>query len=272
MRAAHPGSPIAAVSDPEHPVARLVWLGHATVLLDIDGVRVITDPVLGRRVGPLVRIGPAVDNAALGSIDAVLLSHLHADHADVASLRRLDEATLIAPPGAGEWLRGKRLTGVRELSPAGKVRLGRLTVEATPAEHDGKRAPLGPVADPVGFLIHGSTSVYFAGDTDLFAEMSALRGRVDVALLPVSGWGPTLGPGHLDPERAARAAEMIAPAVAIPIHWGTFTLPRPARRPADPAAPAAAFAELCRRFARGVEVRVLAPGEGMSLPPGQPSP
>lgn len=260
------------MSGSEHAAATVRWLGHATVLLEIDGVRVITDPVLGRRVGPLVRIGAPVDEAALGTLDAVLLSHLHADHADVSSLRRLRGATLIAPSGAAGWLHGKRMGDVRELRPGELMRIGALTIEATPAEHEGKRAPLGPVADTVGFLIHGSTSVYFAGDTDLFPEMSRLRGRVDVALLPVSGWGPTLGPGHLDPERAARAAAIIAPAVAIPIHWGTFTLPRPAPRPADPAGPATAFATLCRRSAPSVEVRVLAPGQVTSVSGRRSSP
>ncbi len=260
------------MSGSELRAATVRWLGHATALLEIDGVRVITDPVLGRRIGPLVRIGAPPDEAALGAIDAVLLSHLHADHADVPSLRRLSGATLIAPAGAAGWLQGKRLADVRELRPGERTRVGALTIEATPAAHEGKRAPLGPVADPVGFLISGSTSVYFAGDTDLFPEMSGLHGRVDVALLPVAGWGPTLGPGHLDPKRAARAAAIIAPAVAIPIHWGTFTLPRPAPRPADPASPAIAFAELCRDSAPRVEVRVLAPGERTSISPGRPSP
>ncbi len=266
------GSAIRPVSGSEQGAATVRWLGHATALLEIDGVRVITDPVLGRRIGPLVRIGAPVDESAVGAIDAVLLSHLHADHADVPSLRRLRASTLIAPAGAADWLRGRRLTGVRELRPGGRARIGALTIEATPAAHEGKRAPLGPVADPIGFLISGSTSVYFAGDTDLFPEMSALHGRVDIALLPVSGWGPTLGPGHLNPERAAQAAEIIAPAVAIPIHWGTFTLPRPAPRPADPAAPARAFAECCRRYAPHVEVRMLAPGASTKLRLGRPSP
>jgi L-ascorbate metabolism protein UlaG (beta-lactamase superfamily) len=260
------------VRDSEHRPAAITWLGHATALLEIDGVRVITDPVLGRRVGPLVRIGPPVDDAALGAIDAVVLSHLHADHADVVSLRRVAGATLIAPAGAEGWLRGKRLAGVRELRPGEATRVGALTIAATTAEHDGKRTPLGPAAETVGYLIRGSTSVYFAGDTDLFPQMAALAGQVDAALLPVSGWGPTLGPGHLDPERAARAVEIIAPRVAIPIHWGTFTLPRPARRPADPSAPATTFAELCRRRIPGVEVRVLAPGERTEIAGQRPSP
>ena len=109
-------------------------------------------------------------------------------------------------------------------------------------------------------LIAASQPVYFAGDTDLFDAMAELRGSVALALLPVWGWGPRLGPGHLDPERAARAAAMIAPEVAIPIHWGTFAPVWPGGRLADPARPAREFERLTNRYAPSVEVRVLAPG------------
>ncbi len=243
----------------------MTWLGHATVLLEIDGVRLLTDPVLGNRAGPLVRIAGRIDRGTPGRVDTVLLSHLHADHADVPSLRRLGDVPVCAPAGSAAWLRGKRLSDVRELVPGEATTVGTLRVEATPAEHSGKRAPLGPEAAALGYLVEGSASVYFAGDTDLFDAMSELAGRVDVALLPVSGWGPTLGPGHLDPERAARAAAAIAPRVAIPIHWGTLALPRPARRAADPWLPALEFAALCNRDAPNVQVRLLAPGESTAF-------
>jgi L-ascorbate metabolism protein UlaG (beta-lactamase superfamily) len=91
--------------------------------------------------------------------------------------------------------------------------------------------------------------------------MADLRGTIDIALLPVWGWGSSLGRGHLDPVRAAKAAELIAPAVAIPIHWGTFTLRWSNRRRSDLGRPAREFAELTKRSAPAVEVRVLAPGE-----------
>ncbi len=227
----------------------------------------ITDPVLRGRVGPLVRIGAAADRTSLTGIDAVLLSHLHADHADAPSLLELGRSVpVLAPIGAGGWLRGKGVTEVREIAAGTTASVGALRVEATPAVHSGRRTPVGPTAEAVGFLVQGSTSVYFAGDTDLFDAMSELAGRVDVALLPVWGWGPSVGPGHLDPERAARAAARIAPRVAIPIHWGTFALPRPARRLADPWRPALEFAALCNRYAPRVQVRVLAPGGRTALP------
>jgi L-ascorbate metabolism protein UlaG (beta-lactamase superfamily) len=239
----------------------ITWLGHATVLLDLDGVRVLTDPVLGGHIGPLTRIAPSPRDE-LGRLDAVVLSHLHADHADVASLRRVAVAVpVIAPAGAGDWLRGRGLEDVREVRPGVETSIGPLRVRATPALHDGRRWRYGPSAEAVGYVISGSRSAYFAGDTDLYEGIEELRGCVEAALLPVSGWGRTLPPGHLDPDRAAQAAALIAPHVAIPIHWGTFALPRAVRGRGEAEAPAREFSAKCSRVAPGVEVRVLSPGE-----------
>lgn len=242
----------------------ITWLGHATVLIEMDGIRVITDPVLRDRVGPLVRIGPKVQ--PVGSVDCVLLSHLHADHADLPTLRALDcSGPVLAPFQARAWLNASGVRDVCELRPGAETSVGGLRIAATAAVHDPRRRPFGPAAEPVGYLIRGSRSVYFAGDTDLFEAMSELRRAVGVALLPVWGWGPNVGAGHLDPERAARAAALIAPEVSIPIHWGTFALPRPARRLRDPRRPALEFAEFAKRYAPNVDVRVLAPGDRITL-------
>lgn len=239
----------------------VLWVGHATVMLEIDGTRVLTDPVLRNRIGPLVRIAPPVASGELGRIDAVLLSHLHADHADLPSLRKFGrEVPVIAPQAAEAWLRRSGVPAACGLRRGEEVAIGRVSVHATRAVHDRGRRPLGPRAEPLGFLVRGSASAYFAGDTDLFDEMEELRGLVDVALLPVWGWGPRLGPGHLDPGRAARAAQLIAPRVAIPIHWGTFALGWPWRAPVDPQRPAREFAEQTRRQAPAVQVRMLPPG------------
>jgi len=243
--------------------ARITWLGHATVLIELDGVRLLTDPVLGRRIGPLVRVsGSPLDATALAPIDSVLLSHLHADHADLGSLRRL-HAPVIGPSGAGDWLRSAGIEDVREVSAGTEVSVGDVRVIATPALHDDRRRPLGRHADPVGFVARGALGVYFAGDTDLFEGMGELRGKVDVALLPVWGWGPSVGEGHLDPQRAAQAAAMIAPKLAIPIHWGTFALPWARDGGSD--RPAREFADLVSEAAPEVEVQVLAPGESAEL-------
>ncbi len=135
-----------------------------------------------------------------------------------------------------------------------------------PAVHDGRRAPYGPTAEPVGYLVNGSRRVYFAGDTDLFDGMAELSDSLDLALVPITGWGPTLGAGHLDPERAARALALLRPRMAVPIHWGTlhplglgrFMSHQLSESPHE-------FARHAARLAPGVEVRVLAPGESLAL-------
>lgn len=244
----------------------ITWLGHATTLIEIDGVRLLTDPVLRRRIGPLVRIAPAVAASDAGRIDGVVLSHLHADHTDIASLRAVagGDVPIVAPDPAAAWLRRRGLRRARDLRRGETTTFDGVRVRAVPALHDSHRVPFGPVADAIGYVVAGSRSVYFAGDTDLFDEMAELK-EIDVALLPVAGWGRTLGPGHLNPERAARAAALIGPRVAIPIHWGTLALGWPARRPADPQAPAREFAALTKQTAPSVTVRILAAGERTEL-------
>lgn len=244
----------------------VTWLGHATALVELDGLRLLTDPILRERVGPLVRLAPPA--SAGDRVDAVLLSHLHADHADVRSLRRLGRSLcIVAPRGAARWLARRGLTNVSELVPGERCAIGGVTVTATRAVHDARRWRwLGVRAQPIGFVVEGSHTCYFAGDTDFFPQMSDLTGLIDVALLPISGWGPRLGPGHLDAVRATAAAQIIAPRVVVPIHWGTFALGWPFRAPADPALAARDFARLMRAAAPQAQVLVLAPGERAQLP------
>jgi L-ascorbate metabolism protein UlaG (beta-lactamase superfamily) len=269
MRSAHGRPrfrPVCAVTPCES--LAVTWAGHSTALVELDGVRVLTDPVLRDRAGPLRRIGPLVSSQIAERIDAVLLSHLHLDHADIPSLRRLGPSTVVlAPRGAARWLSRRGVRGVEELRVGEQAGVGSLRVVATPARHDGRRRPLGVQADPIGFIVRGTQALYFAGDTDLFDEMSAFSGSVDLALLPIAGWGPRVGPGHLDPVRATRAAASIAPRVVVPIHWGTLALGWPGRRAGDPAEPARRFAALMARDLPAVEVRVLAPGERTCLSP-----
>ena len=242
--------------------ATVTWVGHATALIEIDGTRLLTDPVIRKRCGPLVRLVAPVDPADTRAIDAVLLSHLHSDHADLPSLRQLGRDVLIvAPRGAGNWLEKRGFANVRELPSFASTEIGTVTVSAVPTEHDGRRKPIGPTAESIGFVVRGTRTVYFAGDTDLFADMGEALPGIDVALLPVGGWGKGLGPGHLDPGRAAEAARAIGPRIAIPIHWGTLGLPHASRRNLPHGLAGPQFAEQVAELAPAVEVRVLAPGE-----------
>jgi L-ascorbate metabolism protein UlaG (beta-lactamase superfamily) len=211
----------------------VTWLGHSTVLLESAGVRVVADPLLRRRIGGLRRVGelPAAATALLAGprVDAVLISHLHHDHCDLPSLRRLGARQVVVPPGAGDYVAGQGIEGVVELAPGRRLQVGdAVTVTAVPAEHLGRREPWGPTALCVGHLVETATATtWLAGDTGLYDAMQALasfaaRGVVDLAMVPVWGWGPSLGPGHLDPARAADAVGRVGAGVAVPVHWGTL--------------------------------------------------
>jgi L-ascorbate metabolism protein UlaG (beta-lactamase superfamily) len=248
-------------------VDRIVYVGHATVLIELDGVRLLTDPVLGSWVGPLRRHGPRPPRDLVDRVDAVLVSHLHRDHVDLRSLRRFAGGVpLIVPAGSRRFFAARGFGEVVELAAGETHQVRQVLVTATAAEHEiGRR---GVAAEPLGFLVEGTRRLYFAGDTDLFDGMAALGEGLDLALLPVWGWGPTLGPGHMDPERAARAAAQLSPRIAVPIHWGTlYPLGLARLRPLPLAEPARQFAARAQVLAPGVEVRVLMPGAALSLPP-----
>lgn len=209
---------------------RATWWGHSTVRVELDGVAVLTDPLLRHRTGWLRRGVPLPAACRRErATDAVLLSHLHHDHCDLPTLRRLPAPTLLVPCGAAGWLRSRGVPGAVEL-PLGRAHplAPGVTVTAVPARHSGRREPFGPVAQAVGHLVDGpSGAVWICGDTDLYDGMADLRGltgrgRIDLALVPVWGWGPRLGTGHLDPERAARAVALSGAANAVPVHWGTL--------------------------------------------------
>jgi L-ascorbate metabolism protein UlaG (beta-lactamase superfamily) len=250
------------IGPPEARSTRVTYVGHATVLIELDGIRLLTDPVLRNRVAHLRRHGPAPAPELRAGIDAVLISHLHHDHADLPSLRFLDRKTrLLVPLGAGEFLGRAGLVNVSELAAGESATVAGVRITAAPAVHRGRRTPFGPRAETVGFVIAGGRRLYFAGDTDLFEGMAELAGSLDVALIPVAGWGSKVGVGHLDPERAALAVQLLKPRVAVPIHWGTLSL----AHKETSSEPPETFKRLAAELAPDVDVRIVPPGEQLAL-------
>lgn len=245
----------------------LTYVGHATVEIKLDGAHLLTDPVLRNRIIHLRRQVPAPEDPHSRIPDAILLSHQHFDHLDLPSLRGFgNRVRIICGPGTGGFLRRKGFGRVEELSVGDSTSVGAVTVTSVPAEHDGRRRPGGKEGQAIGFVVQGSKQVYFAGDTDIFSGMDRLSTAIDLALIPVWGWGHTLGEGHLDPERAAEAVGLIQPKIAVPIHWGTLFpmvvgrfgrhhLTHPPKR----------FADQVAVDSSGVEVRVLEPGASTGL-------
>jgi L-ascorbate metabolism protein UlaG (beta-lactamase superfamily) len=244
---------------------RLTWLGHSTVLVEVDGARMLTDPVVRPRLLHLRRVGKPLllDPHRL---DAVLISHVHYDHLDLPSLRRLGGSPVfVVPWGAGSLLRSRGFDHVVEVEPGDETQVGDATVRATHAEHDSRRGPFGIETPALGYLVSGSASVYFAGDTDLFGGMARIADDLDVALLPVAGWGPRLPPGHLGPRSAAEALRLLLPRLAVPIHWGTYRSIGLSRDPAELRGPAERFARFAAELAPEVEVRVLPVGGSIDI-------
>ena len=246
----------------------LTYIGHATALLRLDGVSILTDPMLRGGLGPLRRQTPPPDPEVPEIADLVLISHLHRDHLDLPSLGRVPTDTpVVVPRGSSNWVANAGAGNVHELGVGETISIGGVELTGVKAVHDGYRdLHSGAQIEPLGYLIRrGGRTAYFAGDTDLFREMADLDG-VDLALLPIWGWGLSVGAGHLDPERAARALEMIRPRLAVPIHWGTF-YPAGLRllRPEPLTEPAVEFARLAAGLAPDVEVRVVQPGSETTL-------
>ncbi|RII12389.1 metal-dependent hydrolase [Streptomyces sp. YIM 130001] len=205
----------------------ITWWGHASCTVEDSGTRLLTDPLFVRRLAHLRRRRGAVPPPEAAAADVALVSHLHADHLHPPSLAQLAPGTtVLVPRGAPGLVPGlRRLTGLRivEVEPGDEVPAGNVRIRVVHARHDGRRLPVGPHRAPaLGFVVSGEARTYFAGDTGLFDEMAETVGEVDVALLPVGGWGPYLGHGHLDAGRAAEALARIGPRSAVPVHYGTY--------------------------------------------------
>ena len=254
-------------------MAQINYIGHATVLVDIGQIRVLTDPILRNRVFFLQRHGqnPAPDLLAERPPDLVLLSHLHYDHTDLPSLRQLPPATpVIAPRGSGQYLARCAGIEVYEVAEGDTVRVADVEVTALPADHSRTYPLPRPTTASLGYVLRNRVSIYFAGDTGLFEGMHDVGQdfALDLALLPVWGYSHRVGAGHLTPETAAQALARLQPRVAVPIHWGAlrFMGPHSIWKWVDYlSTPPYAFAAHAARLAPQTKVRVLHPGEWTTL-------
>ncbi|MCX0247150.1 MBL fold metallo-hydrolase [Streptomyces drozdowiczii] len=248
----------------------ITWWGHATCTIEDSGVRFLTDPLFVRRFAHLRRRRGELPGPDAAVADAVLISHLHSDHLHLPSLARVAPgARVLVPRGSVRSVPGLRLLrrarGLRitEVVAGDEVRVGGVRVRAVPALHDGRRLPLGPHRSPaLGYVVEGAARTYFAGDTGLFDDMARAVGPVDVALLPVGGWGPHLGHGHLDAGRAAQALTRLRPRAAVPVHYGTYwPIGMDGVRPHEFHAPGEEFVRKAAMVAPEVVVHRLAHGE-----------
>jgi L-ascorbate metabolism protein UlaG (beta-lactamase superfamily) len=244
---------------------RITYLGHASLLIEIDGVKMITDPLLRPRILQVLRrVAPEAGREHLTGIDLVLLSHAHYDHLDVGSLKMLDGMPEVALPAPAQSVVETVGLPTRLMEAGDSLAVGDVVVEAVHAAHDGRRMPWHRDATALGYIVRGpSGSMYFAGDTDVFDGMADFAG-LDAAMLPVSGWGPRLPAGHMGPDEATEAIRLIHPRVAIPIHWGTYE--RVAMR-ADPARARRArkFVDQVAKLSPPVRAELLDPGSSIDL-------
>jgi L-ascorbate metabolism protein UlaG (beta-lactamase superfamily) len=218
---------------------RATWLGHSTVLVEIDGMRVLTDPVWGERASPMSFAGPRrfhpvpVPVAALPPLDAVVISHDHYDHLDhptVLQLARLG-VPFVTSLGVGAHLEawGVPPERITELDWWESVEIGGATITAAPSQHFSGRT----VRDRnrtawSSFQVRGSRhSFFFSGDTGLTPEYAEIRDRLgplDLVMLEVGAFHPAWGDIHLGPENALAAHALLGGGAFLPVHWGTFNL------------------------------------------------
>ena len=248
---------------------RVTWMGHSSVLLEIDSLRVLTDPVWSERVspsslaGPKRFFGPPIPLAELPSIDAVVISHDHYDHLDMATVKALSArgAPFLVPLGVGAHLEkwGIPAAEVRELDWNEHVLLGGVTLTATPARHfSGRGVTNGNSTLWSSWVIKGPRHrVFFCGDSgffDGFADIGRDHGPFDLTLVSSGAYASTWPLIHMTPEDVVQAHVDVRGQVLLPIHWGTFNLAfHDWNEPAERASLAAAE--------RGVSIVVPRPGQ-----------
>ncbi len=201
----------------------VTWWGHSSATIELGPTRIGTDPLFVDRLFHLRRYA-ATPMSTATEVDLVLVSHLHMDHLHLPSLSRVvPGAPIVVPRGARPFLGPLVGRAVIEAEPGDRLHLAGLDIEVLPAHHDGRRHPLSRHDAPaLGFRVSGEAgSFWYPGDTGPDPHLTDLE-PVDLALVPIGGWGPTLGDDHIGPEQAAEAAGTVATRWAVPVHYGTF--------------------------------------------------
>ncbi|MDY1038233.1 MBL fold metallo-hydrolase [Lelliottia sp. CFBP8978] len=217
------------------------WLGHASVLLRLNGRYLLTDPVFSRRASPLSFAGPerktpppiSVDRLPI--IDAVVISHNHYDHLDDATVRRLlrrfPDLTIFAPLGLGDWFRRRGAINIVELDWWQRFVFNGLSLTAVPAQHWSMRTFWNRNRSLwCGWVIEGTNRrFWFSGDTGYSPELVTIPerlGKIDAATLPVGAYAPRwfMSAHHMDPQSAVALWQQMGMPLAFPIHWGVFEL------------------------------------------------
>lgn len=211
--------------------ARLTWIGHASWLIQLDGVSLLIDPIFSHSLGPGIRrfVPPALDAGSLPRIDAQLVTHNHRDHLDLASLNAVGRP-VIAGLGLSRFFAAQKLP-CTELDWWSETRVGDVTIRFVPSQHWSRRG-LDDTNETLwgGFVIEGSTArVYHSGDTayfDGFSEIARRCGPIDAALLPIGAYDPAwfMSKQHMNPEEATRAFTDLGARQFVAMHWGTFKL------------------------------------------------
>jgi len=253
---------------------RITYIGHATLLLEIGGLRLLTDPNFDPSLGGMLKrvAPPGIPLEALPALDAILVTHAHADHLSFTTLQALERHPIptYAPPAVARWIRRKGIGTAVDLPPGEHATIGDITITAAPAQHRGTRYAVDRWRHETNMYLVATKekSIFFAGDTALHEnidtvvheKLSRVGRRLDVALLPI-GYAPawkrrSFRRGHLTSADALTLFERVGARHFIPYHWGTFNHVTSSAYDA--------ILELrahVRTHPRGADVRILEPGE-----------
>lgn len=261
--------PLIRSTAPTRTGLHLTWFGHASTLVEIDGARVLVDPVWSDRCSPSQQVGPRrlheppVGLGALGAVDVVLISHDHYDHLDMDTIRSLTSAstaTFVVPLGIGAHLEAWGVPSARivELDWDERVTVGAVTLVATPAQHFSGRGLSRDGTLWASWVVAGPTHrVFYTGDTgyfDGFARIGEEHGPFDATLVQVGAYDVAWPDIHMTPEEGVATHLTVGGGLLVPVHWCTFVLaPHPWAEPIERL--------LTEARARGVAVAVPRPGE-----------